>query len=85
MPIDRDKLMDVLEKAHKGSICKQFDWDTRVIPETIADKLKKFGLQKSCDPANPVNQDLELADRVITSYSIHYTKLYERETWLMEV
>ena len=63
MPIDRDKLMDVLDKAHKGSICKQFDWDTRVIPDTIAEKLKKFGLEKSCDPANPVNQDLDLADR----------------------
>ena len=63
MPIDRDKIMDVLEKAHKGSICKQFDWDTQVIPDTIVEKLQKFGLEKSCDPANPVNQDLELADR----------------------
>jgi methylamine---corrinoid protein Co-methyltransferase len=63
MAIDRDKLMDVLDKAHKGSICKQFDWDTQVIPGTIAQKLKKYGLEKSCDPANPVNQNLELADR----------------------
>ncbi len=63
MAINRDKLMVVLEKAHKGPICKQFAWDTQVIPDTIAQKLKKFGLEKSCDPANPVNQDLELADR----------------------
>jgi methylamine--corrinoid protein Co-methyltransferase len=63
MKVDRDKLMAVLERAHKGPICKQFDWDTRVIPGTIAAKLKEFGLEKTCDPNNPVNQDLELADR----------------------
>jgi methylamine--corrinoid protein Co-methyltransferase len=63
MKVDRDKLMDVLERAHKGPICKQFDWDTRVIPETIAAKLKEFGLEKMCDPNNPVNPDLGLADR----------------------
>ena len=63
MTLNRDRLMDVLEKAHKGPIIKQFDWDTRTIPGTIAAKLKKYGLQKTCDPANPINQDLELADR----------------------
>jgi methylamine--corrinoid protein Co-methyltransferase len=63
MAIQRDRLMDVLDKAHKGPIIKQFDWDTRVIPGAINDKLKKFGLQKTCDPANPINQDLALADR----------------------
>ena len=63
MTLNRDRLMDVLDKAHKGPIVKQFDWDTRVIPGAIADKLKKYGLQKTCDPANPINQNLELADR----------------------
>ncbi len=62
-PINREKMMDVLAKAHSGPIVKQFDWDTRVIPGTIAAKLKKYGLNKTCDPANPVNQNLELADR----------------------
>ena len=63
MAIDRDRLMDVLDKAHNGSICKTFEWDTRVIPQTIAQALKKHKLEKSCNPANPVNQDMELADR----------------------
>lgn len=63
MTIDRDRLMDVLDKAHRGPVIKQFDWDTRVIPGVIAAKLKEYGLQKTCDPANPINQDLELADR----------------------
>lgn len=63
MTIQRDRLMDVLDKAHRGPIVKQFDWDTRVIPGAINDKLKKYNLQKACDEANPVNQDLELADR----------------------
>ena len=48
MTLNRDRLMDVLEKAHKGPIIKQFDWDTRTIPGAIADKLKKYGLQKTC-------------------------------------
>ncbi len=63
MAINREKLLTVLDRAHKGPICKQFDWDTRVIPGTIAAKLKQYGLQKTCDPRNPVNQDLDLADR----------------------
>ena len=63
MAINRERLLQVLERAHNGPIVKQFDWDTRVIPRTIAAKLKEYGLQKTCDPQNPVNQDLELADR----------------------
>ncbi|MBI4790743.1 MAG: monomethylamine:corrinoid methyltransferase [Chloroflexi bacterium] len=63
MSINRHKLLEVLEKAHRGPICRQFDWDTRVIPQTIAAKAKEFNLQKTCDPNNPVNQDLDLADR----------------------
>ncbi len=63
MTIDRNRLLAVLDRAHNGPICKQFDWDTRVIPRTIATKLKEYGLQKTCDPKNPINQDLGLADR----------------------
>ena len=63
MAINRDKLMDVLDKAHRGPVCRQFDWDTRVIPQSAAAKAKEFNLVKTCDPNNPVNQDLDLADR----------------------
>jgi methylamine--corrinoid protein Co-methyltransferase len=61
--IDKDRLLDVLDKAYKGPLVKQFDWDTQVIPGTIAAKLEKYGLQGTCDPENPINQDLDLADR----------------------
>ncbi len=63
MALNRERLLTVLERAHRGPICKQFDWDTRVIPGTIAAKLKEYGLQKTCDPRAPINQNLELADR----------------------
>jgi methylamine---corrinoid protein Co-methyltransferase len=63
MPINRDRLLDVLDKAHRGPLVKQFDWDTQVIPSTIAAKLDKFNLNNTCDKPNPVNQDLDLADR----------------------
>ena len=56
-------MLYVLDRAHTGPICRQFDWDTRVIPQTIAAKLKQYGLQRTCDPKNPVNQSVELADR----------------------
>ena len=63
MALNRERLLNVLDCAHNGPICKQFEWDTRVIPRTIAAKLKEYGLQHTCDPHNPVNQNLELADR----------------------
>ncbi|MDI7277563.1 MAG: monomethylamine:corrinoid methyltransferase, partial [Anaerolineae bacterium] len=63
MPIDRERLLRVLERAHTGPICETFRWDTEVIPGTIAADLKKHGLQGTCDPQNPINQDEALADR----------------------
>ena len=63
MPIDRDRLMLVLDRAHSGPVCETFKWDTQVIPQTIAANLRKYDLQNTCDPDNPVNQDDGLADR----------------------
>jgi methylamine--corrinoid protein Co-methyltransferase len=63
MAIDRDRLMLVLERAHTGPVCETFQWDTQVIPQTIAANLKKYDLLKTCDPENPIKQDDELADR----------------------
>ncbi len=36
MALDRDRLMQVLDRAHTGPVCEAFEWDTRVIPQTIA-------------------------------------------------
>ena len=63
MAIDRDRLMQVLDRAHTGPVCETFDWDTRVIPQTIAANLIKYDLMKTCDAENPINQDDSLADR----------------------
>jgi len=63
MALDRDRLMQLLDRAHTGPVCEQFEWDTRVIPGTIAKNLKKYDLLKTCDPKNPINQDDDLADR----------------------
>jgi methylamine--corrinoid protein Co-methyltransferase len=63
MALDRDRFMQVLDRAHTGPVIEIFDWDTRVIPQTIAANLKRYDLLKTCDPENPINQDDDLADR----------------------
>jgi methylamine---corrinoid protein Co-methyltransferase len=63
MAIDRERLLRVLERAHSGPVCETFQWDTEVIPRTIAASLRKHNLLKTCDPKNPINQDDDLADR----------------------
>jgi methylamine---corrinoid protein Co-methyltransferase len=63
MRIDRERLLTVLDRAHTGPIMESYEWDTRVIPRTIRQILKKYDLQKTCDPANPISMNDELADR----------------------
>ncbi|MCL4458845.1 MAG: monomethylamine:corrinoid methyltransferase [Chloroflexi bacterium] len=63
MTLDRERLMQVLDRAHSGPLCEPFQWDTEVIPQTIAANLKRYDLQKTCEPDNPINQDDNLADR----------------------
>jgi methylamine--corrinoid protein Co-methyltransferase len=55
--------MTVLERVHTGPVCETFQWDTQVIPQTIAANLRKYNLLRTCDPKNPINQDDDLADR----------------------
>lgn len=55
-------ILDVLDRAHSGPICMEKDWNTRVIPKGISEKLKEHGLTKTCDPSNPINRDDGLAD-----------------------
>lgn len=63
MNLDRGRLMEVLNRAHTGPVCEVFDWDTQVIPKTIAKNLRKYDLLTTCDPENPISQNDELADR----------------------
>ena len=55
-------ILEVLDRANSGPICTDKEWNTKVIPKGIAEKLKEHGLSKTCDPNNPVNTDDGLAD-----------------------
>ncbi len=53
--------LQVLDKAHTGTPCTAKDWGFK-LSAAIAGKLKKYGLEKTCDTENPINSDDELAD-----------------------
>jgi methylamine--corrinoid protein Co-methyltransferase len=55
--------MDVLDKAHRGPIYTDRDFNVVRIPQTIAKYTKKYGLEGTCTSDNPVNLDDDLADR----------------------
>lgn len=59
-----DRILDVLEKAHNGPVYKERDFNLTVVAATIAEKVKKFGLVKTCDTDDPIGSDDDLADRV---------------------
>jgi methylamine---corrinoid protein Co-methyltransferase len=63
MAINRDRILDVLDKAHSGPVFRDKDFNLKVIPQAINRALKKYGLASTCDPENPVNRDDDLADR----------------------
>ncbi|CEO87679.1 monomethylamine:corrinoid methyltransferase [Syntrophaceticus schinkii] len=55
-------LINTLEKTDHGPYCSEFDWDNKVLPRAVKDKLKKYGLEKTCVTDNPINCDDDLAD-----------------------
>ncbi len=55
-------ILEVLDRTQKGPICSEKEWNTKIIPRGIAEKLKEHGLSKTCDPNNPINMDDGLAD-----------------------
>ncbi len=55
-------ILEILDRAQSGPICTDKEWNTKVIPKGIAEKLKEHGLAKTCDPDNPINTDDGLAD-----------------------
>ena len=63
MTLDRDRLMDVLDRAHQGPISTDRDYNVVRIPEAVGKYTEKYGLAGAYDPDNPVNVDNELADR----------------------
>jgi methylamine--corrinoid protein Co-methyltransferase len=56
-------ILEVLSRAQTGEYCTQKEWDTKKIPLTIRKILKEHELQGTCDMDDPVNMDMELADK----------------------
>ena len=55
-------LLEVLDRAHTGPVCSVKDWDMKVIPGQVLEKLSEHGLKGTCTPENPINTDDGLAD-----------------------
>lgn len=55
--------LEVLDRAHKGPFCEARNWDLKVIPAMVKEKLKKYELIGTFQPENPVNTDDGLADQ----------------------
>ncbi len=56
------KFLEVLDRAYTGPICDPKNWDVKVIPGRVSEKLKEHDLKGTCDRDNPVNTDDGLAD-----------------------
>ena len=57
------RMLEILDRAHRGPICALKEWNTKVIPTNVSRKLQEHGLKGTFDPTNPINTDDELADR----------------------
>jgi methylamine--corrinoid protein Co-methyltransferase len=60
---NKPDMLEILTRTQTGEYCTQKEWDTKRIPGTIRNILKEHDLAGSCDPDDPVNTDMELADR----------------------
>ena len=58
-----EKLALMLQRAKEGPPCTLREWETKVLPQTVRKILKKFDLERTFNKDEPVNQDMELADR----------------------
>lgn len=56
-------LTEMLARIKDGEPCTTKEWDSRRVPMTVMQILKKHDLTKKFNPDVPVNQDLALADR----------------------
>ena len=63
MGIDRDRILDVLDKVHNGPVFRERNFNLNVVSKTLSRKLQKFGLKDTVDTENPVNTSDDLADR----------------------
>lgn len=64
-------IADILYRTQTGEYCSNKDWDIRRIPSSVNQILDKYGLRGVCDQDNPVNTDMELADRFFLAAREH--------------
>jgi len=57
-----ERVLQILDKAQTGPPSTAKEWGLKLF-KTISEKLKRYGLEKTCDTENPINTDDELADR----------------------
>jgi len=57
------RLVEMLNRAKDGPPCTVREWDMERVPQTVNKYLKKYDLAGTFNKNEPVNQDLELADR----------------------
>jgi methylamine--corrinoid protein Co-methyltransferase len=55
-------ILDVLDKSQTGPYCSARDWEAKILPSKIREKLREHGLENTCDRENPINADDGLAD-----------------------
>lgn len=58
-----EKLALMLQRAKEGQPCTLKEWETKILPQTVKNILKKYDLERTFNKDEPVNQDLKLADR----------------------
>ncbi len=56
-------LIEILRRSREGEYCSAHEWDVKRVPKAVKKMLKKYDLQNKLDKENPVNMDMELADK----------------------
>ncbi len=54
--------LEVLNRAETGPMCEEKDWDVKVVPTKVAEKLKEHGLTRVYDREKLIPSDDGLAD-----------------------
>lgn len=55
-------ILEILDRTQSGPVVSEKEWNTKIVPRGIMEKLKEHGLTKTCDSSNPINVDDSLAD-----------------------
>lgn len=57
------ELIKYMDRGKMGKRVTEKEWDYKILPKTLTEIAKKYDLLGTCDPKNPVNMDVDLADR----------------------